>query len=129
MLNSRFSDKIAQASKRFLQHRCTVVGYVNSGVLDEGGHPIYNEVSTSDVVCLFLWQDRSVTDERGTVVERVPTIYFLNSQTLRTGDIVRNIYARNGTNLLSSGRVNTIDGTAEGGNISLKVAELEGAVM
>lgn len=129
MFSTRFADKIAGVALAFLQHKCTIITYVATGTTDEEGHPTYTSASESNVPCLFLWRDTTTTDEKGTVIEKVPTLYFRSSQVINEGDLVQNVLARTGSSLLSKARINTVDGTAEGGNNSLKVCELEGAVL
>jgi hypothetical protein len=133
--SSRISEKLERATTRFLQHRCTHVTYEavldedDEPVLDEGGHPTYEENTESSVPCLFLWKDVSTTSEIGTAIEKRPTLYVLASHDISEGDIIRNVLARNTTVLLATAKIKTIDPTAEGGNASLKVCELEGVVM
>lgn len=129
MFSTRFADKIAGVALAFLQHKCTLVTYIATGVTDNEGHPTYIEHTQQNIACLFLWRDTTTTDEKGTVLEKVPTLYLRSSQVVNEGDLIQNVLARSGSSLLSTAKINTIDGTAEGGNNSLKVCELEGAVM
>lgn len=130
MLNSRFSAKLEHAMHKFLQHRCTILTKTDSGTIDDNGDIIYEYVSTTDVRCLFLWNERNETNERGVTITKVPTLYMLASQVVSDDDLIQDVLARNGTTiLLTSAKINTIDNTAEGGNGVLKVLELEGATV
>ena len=134
--SSRFADKVAQVAQMFLQHRCSIVSYVaildvdDEPVIDDEGHPTYSTLTLINQPCLFLWADSNTTDEQGTVLSRIPTLYVEASSTITEGDLVQNVVARNNTTvLLVSAKVNTIDPTSEGGNLSLKACVLEGAVV
>ena len=130
LLSSRFSAKLVRTTKRLLQHTCTLVTYVDTEEVDEDtGQPIYDPVEVDDVACLFLWDSNATTDARGPVVQNIPQLYLLASQTVSEGDLVQNVLSRNGTNILKGAKINTIDGTAEGGDYSLKVCQLEGATI
>lgn len=127
MLSSRIDEKLSRAMNRFLRHKCTLITYTPTGTTDDSGHEEYTEVTTSNIACLFLWRDVSNTDERGTVVERMPFLYLKNSQTVREGDIVQNVLTHTSVNILKSAKINTIDTTAEMGDAIIKVCSLEGA--
>lgn len=130
LLSSRFSEKVFGVSKRFLQHTCTLVTYEATGDTDEDtGQPTYTTNEESDVACLFLWDSSVTTDERGNIVQNIPQLYLLANQTVSEGDLVQNVLSRNGTVILQGAKINTIDGTAEGGDYTLKVCQLEGAVI
>lgn len=126
----RFSQKLARIASRLLTHRCTLITFTPTGDSDEGGHPEYEQDTVNNVSCLFLWNQVSRTDEEGTRLEDVATIYFSNSQTVNVGDIVQDLLAKDGTTtLLKNAKINTIDSTAEGGNATVKVCELEGVTL
>jgi hypothetical protein len=129
MLNSRFASKIARAVSRLLAHKCTLVRFVDSGNTNENGQPIYTELKMMSISCLLVWQDRSVTDERGTFTERTPLVYFSSSQSISVGDRVETVLTPNRVILLKGAAVRTINSTAEGGNEAMKLCELEGAVV
>lgn len=130
MFSSRFSDMIGQVANEFLQHKCTLLRRVEvEGEETEGGLPVYTNETVNNVSCLLLWKETDVTDERGNILVRTPTLYFSASEVVSEGDTVQNVLTRNLTNILSSAKINTIDSTAEGGNSALKVAVLEGATV
>lgn len=130
MFSRRFSDMIGQVADSFLQHKCTLLRRVEvEGEETEGGLPVYTTETVNDVSCLLLWKETDVTDERGNILVRTPTLYFSASEVVSEGDTVQNVLTRNLTNILSSAKINTIDSTAEGGNSALKVAVLEGATV
>jgi len=131
MLSSRFSSVIERIGSRFLHHTCTVVSYVDTEeVDDETGQPVYEEATTTNVPCLFVMAETTTTNEVGSVVQKTPTIYFRASQTIADGDLIRNVVAKNGTTvLLVSAKISKADVTAEGGNPTLKMYELEGATI
>lgn len=128
MLTDRFAQMIGKVATQFLTHKCSILHYVESDILDENSSPIYDIDGEDNVPCLFLWQERTYTDARGTVTENVPIIYLDKNQVIQHGDIIKDVYELDGvTKLLRAAKVNTIDTTAEGGGRSLKVCELEGA--
>jgi hypothetical protein len=132
IFSGAFADMLGSVARSFLQHTCTLTIYsevLDAGepVLDDEGHPTYTESSVSGVKCLFLWQDTSRTDERGTIVESTPTLYVDQDQALSVGDLIENVLTPDGTNILKAGRIQTINPTAEGGDLTLKVCLLEGA--
>lgn len=135
MQSSRLSAKLARVTKHFLSHTCTVVTYIpqlddeDEVVTNEDGHTVYEEVLTNNVICLFLWNEKTTTNEQGTVTTKTPTIYFENNSTIQVGDLVRNVRAKDTSLLITSAKINTVDSTAEGGNASLVVCELEGATI
>lgn len=129
MFSNRIAEKLGRATKRFLFHKCTLVTFVATGETDEGGHPTYDEETEDNVPCLFLWQERSITDSRGTAVEKTPTLYLAHDKAVSRGDIIRNVLDRRSNSLLKSARINTIDTTAEGGSAILKACVLEGATL
>lgn len=130
MFSSRFADMLSSVANEFLQHRCTLVRRVEvPNEETEGGHPVYTNETVSDVRCLLLWKEETVTDDRGNVVTRTPSLYLLASEVVSEGDIVQNVLTSRGVNILESAKINTIDSTAEGGDQALKVAVLEGATV
>lgn len=130
LISSRFSSRLAVSAKRFLQHRCTLAVKFDTGDIDDDENPIFDYTDSTGIPCLFLWQDRNITDDRGIVTEKVPVLYLLGDQQITEADLVKNVRNRiNTITLLTSAKINTIDTTAEGGNAILKVCELEGAVL
>ena len=131
MFSSRLSSVLERIGSRFLQHKCTVVSFVDSGeVDDETGQPIYEEILSTNIPCLFVMAENSITNEKGTTIQKTPVIYFRAAQTINDGDLIRNVVTRNGlTTLLVRAKIDTSDVTAEGGNETLKVYKLEGATI
>lgn len=136
MLNSRFSAVLSKIGRVFLKHRCTVVEYItvlddlDQPVLDDEGQPTYTEQGTLDVPCLLVWQDVNTTDDRGTVIESTPKIYFdstFDVVTIKPSLLIQSLQDEKGNLLLSGAIIKTVNPTAEGGSTTLILCELEGA--
>lgn len=130
MFSTRLGTKLAKAANKFLQHKCTLVSFVEvEDEEDERGNPVYSRLEVLDVSCLLLWQDVERVDERGTTLLRTPLLYVDVTQPVLAGALVENITDRNDIVLLSNAKVTTVNTTAEGGIAILKVCGLEGAVV
>lgn len=138
MLNSsRMSIYLRRAAKRFLTHTYTWVDNDTVPVLDEEDNPTYNEwdqpivedaTPVTDKRCLFLFEDVVSDQGNGPVTTKVPTLYVLHDDPVSVDDVVTNVQSRDGTVLLESARVESIDSTAEAGDAVMKVLRLSGAV-
>lgn len=127
-ISSKLSDRVAKSIEPLLQHKYDLVTYSETGTTDEYNQPIINENPPQvDKKCLFLWEDVNTTDERGTVIEHVPTLYALNSDVIKEGDLVTNVRDTKGQVLLKAAKVNIVDPVANLGSSIVRVCRLEGA--
>jgi hypothetical protein len=129
------STYLRRVANRFLKHTYTltttepVLDEDEQPTFDDNGNQIYeNSDPVTDKPCLFLWEEVLTTDERGSNIARTPTLYVMHDDTILEGDNVSSVEDEDGTILISSATVQTINPTAEAGGAVLKVCRLVGAV-
>lgn len=131
-IREALSSRIQKTVTRFLKHTYTYIS--NNSIpgdpptYDEWGNQIFTDAAPiTGKQCLFLYEDVLSETEQGAATIHTPTLYVLHNDPVIVGDLVQNVQSRNGTVLLASAIVESIDFTAEGGDATVKVLRLSGA--
>ena len=134
-MHPRLVTYLQRSMARFFAHTYTWIDVDATPVLSSGmptydseGNQIFTNASPiTSKPCLFLWDDISTTDDTGIVIVRTPTLYVPFDDAINVGDTVQSIATHLGVVLITEAHVQTIDGTAETGDMTMKVVRLSGA--
>ena len=132
---SRMAKFLRRAARKFLKHSYTWISNDSIPTLDVDNNYTYDDngnLITTDALpiedkpCLFLFEEVAVAGS-GNIISKTPTLYVFDDDPVSINDTVTNICASDGTVLIESARVETIDRTADSGSPVLKVLRLSGA--
>jgi hypothetical protein len=137
-LNSRIARYATRSVNRFLTHKFDYTRKASRLIADADGNPILDEwdqrqYTDSTLVeekrCLFLWKDAIVNTANGPINKKTPIIYMPTNMNLVEGDILSNIRTKQGTLLITTARVETVDNVAGFGEAITKVCVLTAVVV